>query len=377
MNKIVITHVPARYMGYHRYLILGFYELKKQGKIKFSIRPTNIISALLYREFRFYYFVKKYCPFLLRSKKNSLTLNGYLTDGNKKIFFVYDNDDTPYYFSIKELEKVDFYFKAQCPITIEADGFEIAPGRKIKYQPEALRYKSKIYPAMLAPLYNCNNIFSYQKLLKQYKSMLHVSMPKEKILMTYFGNARGPVPIEHPSPDLFHNEAQLLGHFKGKVSHPNEKRALASKIIESLGANYDARVIDDGFRDENKQLKNQHLFIPLATYNEHISTFKYNLNIAGYRTSIPYRFVQSFAVGTAILTDKLKVKWYKPFNKEVVETVEMGYQLMEEVDWEAFKETIRNLPDITYDEVLKEFNNKWTPAAFAGYIVETLTTKKL
>lgn len=377
MNKIVITHIPARYMGYHRYLILGFHELKNQGKIKFSIKPSNLISALLYREFRFYYFIKKYCSFLLRSKKDSLTMHGYITDGKKKTYFAYDNDDTPYHFCIEELKRVSFYFKAQCPITIEEKGFEIAPGSFIKYQPEALQFKNKIYPSMLAPLYNCNNLYSYTELLAQYKTMLHESIKKEKMLMTYFGNARGPIPMESSIPDLFHNEEQLLGHFKGKVSHPNEKRAVASKIIAAMGSNYDARVIDDGFRDENKQLKNKHLFIPLATYNKHISQFKYNLNIAGYRTSIPYRFVQSFAVGTAILTDKLKVKWYRPFDKEVVETVEMGYRLMEDVDWDSFKQTVLNLPEITYEEVLTEFNEKWTPVAFASYIVNTLTAKTL
>lgn len=54
---------------------------------------------------------------------------------------------------------------------------------------------------------------------------------------------------------------------------------------------------------------------------------KTNLNISGYRMSVPNCFIESFMVGTAIMTDELFVKWYKPFDKEVFETIGMSYLL--------------------------------------------------
>ena len=102
-------------------------------------------------------------------------------------------------------------------------------------------------------------------------------------------------------------------------------------------------------------------------FDEH---FQYNLNISGYGMSIPNRFIESFLVGTAIVTDRLSLKWYRPFGPEVVETVPMGYLPMGKVDWTQFERDIKNLPDIDKGAVLKAFNEKWHPRKVAEYIID-------
>ena len=88
--------------------------------------------------------------------------------------------------------------------------------------------------------------------------------------------------------------------------------------------------------------------------------------------SIPNRFIESFIAGTAIFTDKLAVKWYRPFDDEVVETVQMGYLKDSEIDWNAVEKDINNLPDISKEHILKLFNKKWAPIKVAEYIVSSL-----
>lgn len=117
------------------------------------------------------------------------------------------------------------------------------------------------------------------------------------------------------------------------------------------------------------------LIIPLNQFCKHISRFQYNLNVSGYRNSIPNRFIESFAVGTAILTDKLHVKWYLPFGKEVIELSEMGYLPISEVNWNKAKQDIDNLPPVNDQEVLNAYNSKWAPNVFAKYIIDTMLSQ--
>lgn len=71
--------------------------------------------------------------------------------------------------------------------------------------------------------------------------------------------------------------------------------------------------INTGIADEKhpplplKSHKN--LQIPLRDFCAHIAKFEYNVNVSGYRMSIPSRFIESMMVGTAIITDRLKVNW--------------------------------------------------------------------
>ena len=87
---------------------------------------------------------------------------------------------------------------------------------------------------------------------------------------------------------------------------------------------------------------------------------------------ISRRDYKSFIVGTAIITDKLAVKWYLPFEDEVVETVEMGYLPQDQVDWSKAKQDLINLPDISKEKILAQYERKWAPTPVARYLVATV-----
>ena len=165
-------------------------------------------------------------------------------------------------------------------------------------------------------------------------------------------------------------EPDLIAFLKKyNSSHPNEKRAKAVELINGMGENYDGRLIHELVN--GREVVHRDLIVPLVDFCDFIGQFEYNLNISGYRLSIPNRFIESFISGTAILTDKLQVKWYKPFENEVIETVEMGYLPHDDVDWDKFKEDMSNLPAVNKDDILKAYNEKWSPKAFAKYVVNT------
>ena len=72
------------------------------------------------------------------------------------------------------------------------------------------------------------------------------------------------------------------------------------------------------------------------------------------------------------MTDKLSVKWYKDFDKEVVELPEMGYLPENQVDWEEISQCITSLKPVDSGEVMKSYNEKWSPTAFANYFINAI-----
>lgn len=369
MVKIIIKRVPLKYFYYFQWLILGFYQLSHKNEIDIVLRPKKLSEKFFIRFYVLYLGLRKHIKWFRQHEENNYCLEGEAIIGSKKMTFCFDIADSPYFFDIKKLQEVDLYFKAQCPREIKKEGFPLTPDIKIPYDEMVFLNLDKIKPTMLGPSCRSNNLFSYRKLKKGFESFVYVKATKEGTLMCYFGNSKGPKPNNSKNPDLYKKESDILGYFGEQISHPNEKRAIVTRIIAALGKGFDGRVINDGHFGSDGKPTNAHLFIPLKDYALHIAKYRFNMNVSGNRLSIPNRFIYSFAVGTAVLTDKLHVKWFKPFGKEVVETTEMGYLKNDEVDWDSFEQTIRNLPDVQQDEVLLEFNNKWSPEVFARYIV--------
>jgi hypothetical protein len=377
-HKIVVTHISLTYYFYFQWLILGLYQLQDLGEIKFRIRLRNPIQLLLARNYRIFLGLRKYGRLFRNNYRKDYILKGHLIKGDNKVSFCYDIADSPFIFNRNCLQAVDCYFKAQCPIKIDENGFSIANEVIIKFSDFVLQNRAKIFPSMLGPSCRSFNILTKTSLFKGYTSMHSEQEEKTGKLMCYFGSAIGPKPdLSFNGQNYLTDESKLLGYFNGKVTHPNEKRAIAAEIIASLGEKYDARVINNGIFDNEGKPVNQHLHIPLADYTAYIAKFEYNLNISGFRMSIPNRFIYSFIVGTAILTDKLMVKWYRPFDSEVKETVFMGYNLIEDVDWESFKNDLKNLPHSDGDYIRQLFKAKWAPLPFARYLVETCQLKMI
>lgn len=371
--------------SYFEWFLLGFYELERQGKIRLKINvdwvrtiakytSSKYINGALKRTFRKHEVV--YCEGIMH----------YL---GKEFKFCIDCWDEPTNFDERLLNESVCYFKMQYPASIEDDGFKLteqmtAPwvfGREYIGQGhgngfdmvlmpiETLQVvRSKVKPLMVGPRMLSWGI-SYKALRNAYQNFCSNSRyPTTQRMMCYFGNAKGPNPrIENGVPCYVGNK-----FCKWAPNHisPNEKRAVAYEIMREMGSAYDARLISDGKPGDPPT--RPEMIIPREEFCKFVSNFEYNLNISGNCMSIPNRFIESFMVGTAIVTDKLSVKWYKPFGCEVVETVPMGYLPMDEVDWEQFKKDIANLPPVNKKDILHEFDTKWRPDVVAQYMIDEI-----
>ena len=374
MKKVTITSIPVKFNGYYQWLLLGLYELSENKSIDlhFKLPLYQVVYYyLLNNSLRKLFFRIALRFRLLRFEKYLMELK--VTSQKKTSIVVFDSADSPFEFNAKHLQNCNYYFKMQCPKDIDSKGFRLTDQVYIPYIPEVLHYKYKIKPSMHALRWLSWSISynSLQTAYNHYKS--NAVGARDKILMCYFGGAQGPAPKFSTASTLnFDNEGVIMGYFSGKVHHPNEKRYRLYKIIKDLGDKYDARVINkSGVVDDELYLQKDQV-IPLNKFTKHISKFQYNLNISGYRLSIPSRFIESFMVGTAIVTDKLSVKWYKDFDKEVVELPEMGYLPENQVDWEDISQCITSLKPVDSGEVMKSYNQKWSPTAFANYFINAI-----
>ncbi len=396
--SVVLTDLSNR-IDYYQWFLYGFMLMEKAGKIDLKYRTSVIqrisLSAVLWplakviNKLRFLIMNKrkKYFP------KSKSLLRGYVEKDGKKIFFCIDSADAPFLFSGKDLEERDVYFKMQCPKEMNDEGFYMGnvciPWVDYEYVegidkhslrgerkkcPEVIIHRKKIKPLLVA-IRSMGRSNSFKALDTAYKNLLAArDVPHTGKAMCYFGNARGPKPSgckENPDYDW---EADILSVYGDRMNHPNEKRAKIAAILESLGDGYDARIIERGFSDEEKK-ERRSLEIPFKDFSRHVAKYVYNINVSGYRMSIPGRFMDSFVGGTAIATDNLSVKWYRPFGKEVVEVGAMGYLPDEEVDYAAIKEKISNLPPVSKQSVIDKYEECWAPMKCAEYIVEVVRRK--
>ena len=386
--KIYIN--KANRWTYFQWFILGFYDLEKEKKISLKIKLNFWDKMMFYYERTFIGRVIK--RLFRKSNNDSYHLDGILVkDTGEKVSFTIDCSDTPYMFDLNRLKKCDVYFKMQYPKCINDDAFHLTneidipwidsedidsrylkgKGIKRKTINNLSDYTYKIFPLMCGTRQLAKGN-KYKELKKGYLNYLKsFKTKKEKKGMCYFGNSFGPKPSQDVDTPDFGWEADIEGFFGNKVNHPNEKRAYISRYINSLGEEYDGRIICDSFSD-SKAKTNTDLIIPLEDFCEHISHFEYNFNVSGYAMSIPNRFIESFMVGTSIVTDELAVKWFKDFDEEVFETVKMGYYRNEDVDWERFEIDVRNLKPIDPMIIKKRFEDKWAPIKVAEYIINTI-----
>ncbi len=376
--KVVIQ--SAKYWSYFQWFLLGFYELEKAGEIKLDFELS--IEDKLRSNITFERINRK----LKLIKGDSYNLYGYvLYPDNKKKFFCIDCADSPFLFSNEDLNKIDCYFKMQCPKNLECDYFTLTDDIHIPWLDHIVKdgkrnecvdfakNRNKIKPLMIGPRRLATSI-NYRSLKKGYNNYIKDrSTEKSKKVMCYFGNSQGPKPVDNVISLDFNKEQEIVGYYKDIISHPNEKRAIIADILNSLGSEYDGRIISQNNSDSGKYGNNANLVVPIKDFCSFISKFQYNFNVSGYRLSIPNRFIESFIVGTGIITDKLSVKWYLPFSRdEVKETETMGYIKNELVNWEKVKEDIKNIKDSNPKEIISCFEKKWSPKQVAKYMLEEI-----
>lgn len=389
MVTVTINQLPVDSFSYFQWFLLGLNELESAGKLKLKYDVTLLDRfALLWNNSKWISGVLRRVIYKI-NKVPRYNLIGEVEYNGRRRSFTIDCKDSPFIFAEKLLKDCDAYFKLQCPTSIDKEGFEIMPSVRIPYMDvefgenegdnaiysrkvstEVYRLRDKIYPGMIGPrrlAWGCR----FKAMKKQYlKYVESQSVSKEKKLMAYFGSTDAVKPGNKETNLDLDWEPDMISLLKQyNCSHPNEKRAKAVSLINELGNQYDGRLIHELIN--GKEVVHHENIVPLKDFCDFIAQFNYNLNISGYRMSIPNRFIESFISGTAIITDKLRVKWYKPFGSEVFETVELGYLPNGDVDWEQFKEDIKNLPAVDKDEVLKAYNENWSPTAFARYVVNT------
>lgn len=389
MIKLVIT--SGYRWKYFQWFLLGFYELEKKGEIKVKFKLP--IGSKMLAIFSGKYLIKIADKIRRTFERDSYNMDGYLIfdDGSRKTFTI-DSADAPYLFDNKKLNTCNVYFKMQCPIDLEEDSFSLTKSIFIPWLDHAhcnpelktltargkrklcedfRKNVQKIKPLMIGPRALSEKNFSRISLYNGYENYLKAQkLEKSGKIMCYFGNALGPKADYKTMVPDYDWEPDILAYFGNQISHPNEKRARVASYISKL-KDCDARVISD-MNSDGEQIKNTDLIIPLTEFCEHISNFNYNMNVSGYRMSIPNRFIESFMVGTAIITDKLHVRWYKSFESEVYETVEMGYLPMENVNWQQFMKDIHSIAYANPQQVINKFDEKWAPDVVASYIIESI-----
>ena len=391
--EVVLTNVSNR-IDYYQWFLYGFMLMEKKGKIILKYRTSmtqrmlmsNLFWPLAKLIYKLRFIVMKRLG--KYDQKNKSLLRVYVKIRDERKSFCIDSADAPFLFSSKDLRERDIYFKIQCPEEFSEEGFYLGnvciPWTDYDYVeginkyslrgerkkcPEVIVYKNKIKPLLLA-VRSMGRGSSFKALDAAYKNLLAArNVPQSGKAMCYFGNAKGPEPSGCKKNPDFDWEADILSVYGERMNHPNEKRAKIATILEALGEGYDARIIERGFSDKGNKIQSS-LVIPFEDFSKHVAKFQYNINISGYRMSIPGRFMDSFVCGTAIATDNLSVKWYRPFGDEVVEMGAMGYLPDAEVDYDAIKERIKSLPPIRKQAIIDKYEEYWAPEKCAEYIVE-------
>lgn len=392
---VVITDISNR-IYYYQWFLYGFMLMQKADKIDFKYR-TPIIQKLTMTAV-FWPLAKLFDR--LRSvamkkqgrfdPKNKSLLRGYVEKQGRRKYFCIDSADAPYLFSGRDLKERDVYFKMQCPKVIKDEGFYIGnvciPWVDYEYVEGVdkyalkgkrqecvgfVKYKNKIRPLLVA-VRSMGRNNSFKALDTAYKNLLTArQVPQIGKAMCYFGNAKGPKPSGCKENPDFDWEADIISVYANQLNHPNEKRAKIASILEKLGEGYDARIIENDFSDGETK-KQSSLVIPFKYFSKHVAKFEYNINVSGYRMSIPGRFMDSFVCGTAIVTDNLSVKWYRAFDDEVVEIGAMGYLPDNKIDYTAIKEKIKNLKPTHRQSIIDKYEKCWAPEKCAEYIIDTV-----
>lgn len=390
---VVITDLSNK-IYYYQWFIYGFMLLKKTGaiKLRFDVPLVQKVYLIPYSGF-IIRVLKKLEAIRNHSAeiKTKAYLKGYIIDkdGISHTFCI-DSADSPNMYYGKLLQEVDVYFKMQCPKEFDPRGFQLGDifipffdvefansndtGKakaKRKLCPDVYKYQNKIKPLLVA-VRSMGKTCSFMELNARYNCLLSARKVKQtEKAMCYFGNAQGPKPTSNVKDPDYDWEADILGYYGDKLNHPNEKRAKIAEILKSFGNGYDARLINDGHSDQG-QYSHKEQIIPLEDFSNHVARFQYNINVSGYRMSIPARFIDSFICGTAIATDNLSVKWYQPFRDEVCEIGEMGYLLNNKVDYIKIAEKLRSLKSVSRDYVIERYEKYYSPIACARYILKTV-----
>jgi hypothetical protein len=376
--SIEITFLPSRYQGYFDWLVTGLAILEQRGKLKLSVRQLAWQKALRLRVFG-----KLLWPRLMPNLYDFLCpidyycLTGRLRVRDRLMNFVLDISDSPFTFALALLETADLYFKCQCPARFESSGFQLNSQVRIPYHPDVFTFAHKIRPGMLGrPLASTTNVARNMAVLQKWEA--DAACQKNIRIFASFGSDRCPKPYCResalPAPYNYESEANLLARWGDAVHHPNNKRGRIVGFLRALNKpDISARL----FKSSNTANIGPRL--SEQEYQRYLHQAAVNLNISGFRRSLPYRFIDTFLTGGMVVTDTLAVRWYKPFESgvEVSEIGDLGYEPECKVKWPEVESRLVEIYEETKDHggdnanaVRDQYLKKWSPPAFAAHFLQ-------
>ena len=364
--RVTLDPIHFPYMDYFEWLVFGLQLLHDAGEIEFRLQTTTTTPPFQLHP-KLGPALRRVVPGLMDalSRGSGAILTGAVQVADQKRRFVLDLGDSPYNFQVEQLLETDVYFKAQCPLTFDPRGFPIAADAFVPYHPDVLSYQARIHPAMLGrPLSRTLRQTPNARVLEQWLAAGRAT--KDLALFAYFGSDVG---LSHGP------EGVVMQRFGARVAHPNQKRGrLVAEMRKRYPRDCDARILATA-HDDRRGAK-----ISDARYPAMVGRVWHNINISGFRRSLPFRFVDSFLVGATVPADTLALRWYAPFEMgtEVIELGDMGYEREDAVDWSRVWRVLDGL----YSEPLAvrrerqrhiaaRFEQLWHPRAFARYVVAT------
>lgn len=376
--KVIINSLPIRNRAYFEWVYTGLQILHESGEIEL-IQEGSSWDRMLRKEPRIYGKLESYFPNLCKLifPVDQFSMFGRVEMGGKQARFAYDVTDSPFTYALAHLELADVYFKTQCPIEIEPEGYELSSTIRVPYHPLVVESKSKIVPAMSTGA--ITNTFNLKRNLKLLEQNLSLPVDSKSIrIFASFGGDKGPPPWnvedDAPAPHNFRNERSIVTIYGDAIQHPNEKRAEIVRILRKWGkSDVDARI----WSSKDPEIQGDALKWP--DYLKTVSQSVFNVNVSGFRRSLPFRFLDSFQMGCGIATDTIGTRWYREFDSEIecVEYGDLGYEAKANVDLESIEANLQEIYDQVdlsqnrTDEIREMFREKWHPHPLAKYFVES------
>lgn len=344
--RIEIINFPYRNYSYTQWLLFGFFSLEKEKTLSIN-KP------------RFFKLKKKLFKIINKGSDDYFFVFDVIRK-KKRTRVVYDFSDTPFLFNEKWLEDCDFYFKAQFPKGLESGFFSVEDLFEYRYPYFVMRNKNKIKPSLIG-IRNLGNNIDFDKMRKKYISIIKSSTMNKNIkdkFFIYFGSDQYD---ERVFKDNYYDEGFFYSKLSDKKSHPNEFRG---DVVRWFQSNKNSCCYLGSESIGN--------YISLPEYHSKLSRYHYNINVSGFRYSIPNRFMDSFITNTRVLTDNLYIKWYVDFSDYVYEYGEVGYKKQSDLDKKSIYKRIE-CADKYFEErdnnINKFFNDYLSPKAFAKYVL--------
>lgn len=355
---VTITDYCLNHVGYFDWLVTGFGILQQQGALELRFKLPAAKAALSYRYIR--WGAKAIAPALVKRINGTMWwLEGEIDFGGTLSKFVFDVTDHGNSYAEHLLPHCHRYFKCQLP-----DSFpnpqSICKDISRPMPPAAIEYAGKVKPAMLGrPLSRALDVRKNMRILNDWESK--ASAKKSTRVLAYFGGDSDP------------ESTDRLRDYQGLYQHPNLKRGRLVRYLRKCDTDrVDARLV----RSQDSTLIGPELSDD-DSYARKVASAAYNLNISGLSLSLPFRFIDSFVVGTSIATDTLGIHWYEPFDKEeVIELGTMGYEMEDDVCWAEIEARLKEIveSDPANDgarcrHLRDRYQRFWSPEALAKYVL--------